>query len=72
MISMNSNFDDSYGHLKAHTINLCIQIILKYSSTFHTRHKQNLKDICLNFNSYESKLLENINENYFGEKDSRK
>ena len=73
-------------------INLCIQLLVKQVSTFHTNHKQNLNDICPNFNRYERKLLEktnakitlerkilehdiidfdkNINENYFGEKDS--
>ena len=42
-------------------INLCIQLLFKHISTFHTNHKQNLNDICLNFNRYESKLLEKIN-----------
>ena len=44
------------------TLDVCIQIVLKYISTFHTNHKQNLNDTCLNYDSYEIKLLENIND----------
>ena len=44
------------------TLDVCIQIVLKHISTFHTNHKQNLNDTCLNFDSYEIKLLENIND----------
>ena len=38
------------------TLDVCIQIVLKHISTFHTNHKQNLNDTCLNFNSYDRKI----------------